>query len=140
MTMSTPSEPSQPQWLRIVSWLLRIGLALAFAGSGLFKLSGRPAVIDEFAHVGLGQWLRYVTAALELSGAVLLVWPKTVAIGAMTLGAICVGALLAQVFRLHIGIIHVFVLGSLLAAVLWIHREQLGLGAAGQARRRPTSR
>ena len=129
MTMSTPSESSRPQWLRIVSWILRIGLALAFAGSGLFKLSGKPAVIDEFAHVGLGQWLRYVTALLELGGAALLIWPRTVAVGATTLGAVCVGAFFAQVFRLHIGIIHVFVLGSLLAVVLWIHRGQLGLRA-----------
>ena len=129
MTTSTTREPAQRQWIRILSWVLRIGLALAFAGSGLFKLTGKPAVIDEFARVGLGQWLRYLTAALEIGGAVLLIWPRTVAFGAMTLGAICVGAFFAQVLRLHIDVIHVFVLGSLLAAVLWTHREQLGLRA-----------
>ncbi len=113
------------RWFRIVSLVVRILLALAFAGSGIFKLSGHPMVVDEFARVGLGQWFRYVVALIELSGAVLLVWPTTVAFGAMTLGAVCAGAFFAQILRIHIGILHTIVLGTICAVILWIYRSQL---------------
>ena len=109
----------------IGGWTLRILLALAFAAAGIFKLSGQPATIQEFADVGVGQWLRYATAALELLGAGLLLWPRLIAVGAAFLAAVCAGAFFAQMFRLHGDVIHTIVLGLILVAIVWFHREQL---------------
>ena len=124
MTTIADNPPAR-RWRSVASWTIRIVLALAFLGSGLFKLSGRPEVIDEFARVGLGQWLRYVTAALEIGGAALLVWPRTVALGALILTGICVGAFFAQLFRLHIDIVHTIVLATICASMAWAYRDQL---------------
>lgn len=129
MTVTTINErKSDRGWRPTALIVLRVVLALAFAASALFKLSGKPAVIDEFARVGLGQWFRYVTAALELMGAGLLLWPRTVAFGAIILGTICVGAFFAQIFRLHLDVIHTIVIGGLCALLVWAYRGQLNRG------------
>ena len=123
--MTVTTDDRAGRWRSIGSWALRILLALAFAGSGVFKLTGRPAVIDEFARVGFGQWLRYFTAVLELGGALLLVLPRTIVFGALILGGICVGAFFAQVFRLHINILHTIAFGAIFAGIAWAYRAQL---------------
>ena len=47
-------------------WLLKILLAALFLFAGGAELAGLPAMVDVFERVGLGQWLRYFTAVLEL--------------------------------------------------------------------------
>ena len=115
--------------MKVAGWVVRVLLALAFAGSGLFKLSGAPAVVDEFAKVGFGQGFRYLVALIELTGAVLIVWPRTVATGALILCCVCIGAFFAQLFRLHLGIGHTIVLGGLCVAIAWFYRAGPGIGA-----------
>src|SRR6202048_4313449 len=53
-------------------WVLKILFGLMFIGAGCAKLYGPPAMIAEFDAVGLGQWFRYFTGALEIIGAILL--------------------------------------------------------------------
>jgi putative oxidoreductase len=45
-------------------------------------------MVETFERVGLGQWFRYLTGALELVGAALLLWPGTTAFGALLLTAV----------------------------------------------------
>jgi len=47
-------------------------LALAFFAAAVLKLSGEEKMVAEFGQLGLGQWFRYVTGVIELSGAGLL--------------------------------------------------------------------
>ena len=68
-------------------WGLKIVFSLMFAGGAIFKLSGAEAAVAEFDLVGLGQWFRYFTAASEITGAALLIWPRTTAYGAILLAA-----------------------------------------------------
>lgn len=126
MTTFTARAPGL-KWHRIGSWTLRIILAVMFAGAGLFKLSGTPAVIDEFDHVGFGQELRFLTATLELAGASLLLWPRTIAIGALVLMVVCGGAFVALLTRLHGDVVHAIVLAAVFTAIAWTHRAQLTL-------------
>ena len=58
-------------------------------------------MIALFTAVGVGQWFRYVTGILELTGAVLIAVPKTRRVGAAVLAAIMLGALAAHLFILH---------------------------------------
>jgi putative oxidoreductase len=111
-------------------WLLKIVLPLLFVMAGSLKLIGLPAMVKTFDLVGLGQWFRYLTGALELLGAGLLVWPPTTALGAVLLAAISLGALIAQLAVLHEDAIHAVVLVLILVAIAWACREQLRVGRA----------
>lgn len=107
---------------RVGLWILKALLALAFLAAAFLKLSGNPKMVAEFGEIGLGQWFRYLTGAIEVAGAGLLLWPRTAFLGALTLLGICAGALVAQIGPLHGDLIHVFVLGALLALAAWFSR------------------
>ena len=74
-----------PRWKSAGLWVVRGLLALAFAGAGGAKLYGVPMMVQEFEHIGLGQWFRYLTGALEVLGACLILAPSLAAFGALLL-------------------------------------------------------
>jgi uncharacterized membrane protein YphA (DoxX/SURF4 family) len=100
-------------------WALKILVALAFLAAATFKLIGAPMMVAEFGVVGLGQGFRFVVALIEVAGAVLLLTPKTARYGALTLLAVCAGALVAQLVRIHGDVVHVFVLAALTGLLAW---------------------
>ena len=106
-------------------WALKGLLALAFLAAAFLKLSGNPHMVEEFGKIGFGQGFRYLTGVIEAAGVALLLWPRTALFGALTLLCICAGALIAQLGPLHGDIIHVFVLGALLALAAWISRPSV---------------
>src|SRR6266481_5620617 len=53
-------------------WVLQIAGAAMFFMAGTPKLTRAENMIQVFAAVGLGQWLRYFTGTLEVLGAVAL--------------------------------------------------------------------
>ena len=81
-------------------WLLQAVLALQFAGGGLLKLAGAPEMMDLFATVGAGQWLRYLVGALELAGAVGLLVPRLSGLAALGLAGLMLGATATNLFVL----------------------------------------
>ena len=105
-------------------------VAALFLFAAFAKLSGQTMMVEEFDTVGLGQWFRYLTAVLELLGAIALLVPSTSALGAILLLAVDVGAFVAQVEVLHKDWIHTIVIGAVLVALIYLHRQQLrnGLG------------
>jgi uncharacterized membrane protein YphA (DoxX/SURF4 family) len=76
----------------VALWVLQVVLAFQFAGGGLLKLTGAPAMVDLFADVGAGQWLRFVVGALEVAGAVGLLIPRLSGLAALGLAGLLVGA------------------------------------------------
>jgi putative oxidoreductase len=76
--------------------VLRLLLAVEFAGAGLMKLAGVDIMVAMFDDIGAGQWLRYVVGALELAGAVGLLVPRLVGAAALGLTALMTGALLTN--------------------------------------------
>jgi putative oxidoreductase len=83
-------------------WCVQGLLALEFAAVAWAKVSGMPEMVALFATIGVGQWFRYVTGILELTGAILIVVPRTRTIGAALLGAIMLGAIAVHLFLLHV--------------------------------------
>ena len=81
--------------------LTEISIAAVFFMVGGAKLVGRPDMILLFQQIGVGQWLRYVTGALEVSGAALLIVPLFTVGSALLLGAVMVVATLIELFVLH---------------------------------------
>jgi hypothetical protein len=68
-----------------IAWLL----AFAFAGAALFNALGGAAVQAQFLRWGYPAWWNFITAALEMLSAALIVLPETriwgLALGAMVL-------------------------------------------------------
>ncbi len=111
--------------LNVILWCVQALLALAFLGASSQKLIGAPAMVALFNAVGIGQWFRYVTGILELTGAVLIVVPKTKSIGAGLLAVIMLGAITAHLFFLHVPPTAPVVLLLLSSFVVWGRRRDL---------------
>jgi uncharacterized membrane protein YphA (DoxX/SURF4 family) len=114
MPMSRPTK--------ISLWVLRVLLAALFLAAAFMKLTGAPMLVAEFDQVGLGQGFRYLTGALELAGAVLLLAPPVSRYGAILLLLIDVGAFVAQVERIHMDWVHTVVIGALLVLAIYLQR------------------
>jgi uncharacterized membrane protein YphA (DoxX/SURF4 family) len=121
---STSGSDSTAKIVNVGLWVLQIAAAGMFLMVGFFKLSGNPQMVGLFEAIGLGQWFRYLTGALEVSGAFLLLIPRTSGLGALMLAGVMVGAVLT----------HVFIVGGspLMAIVLLV---VTGLVAWGRRRR-----
>ena len=90
--MDTP-WPIRLGWVRVVE----LGLGGVFIAAGTVKLAGIPFMVELFTSLGFGQWLRYLTAAIELGGGVLLLAGRTQYLAALALAVIMVGATDASV-------------------------------------------
>lgn len=100
-------------------WVLQILAAAAFLLAGVAKLFGQPMMVENFEKVGVGQWFRYVTGAIEVASAILLVIPRLSPIGAALLVCTMIGAALAQLLVLHGSAAPALVLGCFAALILW---------------------
>ena len=85
----------------IALWTLQILLAAAFVIAGGSKLAGTPAMVQLFTAVGWGQWFRYVTGAIEVAAAILLLIPGFSGLAALLLIPTMVGAILTHLTVLH---------------------------------------
>ena len=116
-----------------LSLALRALLTLAFLAAGSAKLLGAEMMIATFEAVGFGQWFRYVTGLIEVGGAILLWVPRARVPAALVLGATMVGAVIAHLTVLGPSAVPAIVLGLLLTAVIYLHRDELPLGQARAA-------
>jgi len=79
-----------------------------------------------FDAVGFGQWLRYVTGAIEVGSAIALWLPGLQAYAAGLLVCTMIGALIAHALVLGLAAgLPAVVLGALAATTLWAYRAQL---------------
>jgi putative oxidoreductase len=108
--------------LDILLWCVQALLALVFVNASWAKLMGNPEMVALVSAVGFGQWFRYVTGILELTGAVLIMVPKTRSAGAALLATIMLGALIAHLFILHVPPTAPGVLCLLSVLVVWARR------------------
>jgi putative oxidoreductase len=86
----------------IAGWILAVALALVFVLAGGSKLIGTPAMVAEFAQIGVGQWFRFVTGLLEVSGAFGILIPKFRFRAALQIAAVMVGATGVNLWVLHV--------------------------------------
>ena len=80
--------------VNVVAWIL----ALAFTGAGIGNAAGGAAIQAQFQRWGYPAWWNFMTAALELLDAVLIVFPETRIFG-LALGAMVMIAATATVIR-----------------------------------------
>ncbi|HKT23992.1 MAG TPA: DoxX family protein [Terriglobales bacterium] len=105
--------------LNIGPWVLRLAVAFIFVSSGLEKFGIGPGQewIRIFAKIGLGNWFRYFTGALEIAGGVLLMIPFTAKGGAGLLLLCMAGAIVCHVFILGDPFSSIINLGLIVAIV-----------------------
>lgn len=114
--------PARLGWVRIAE----LGLGLLFVLAGLVKLSGMPLMVELFADLGFGQWLRYVTALVELAGGALLIAGRMEYLAALALGAIMVGATTASIIVFDRSPIPPLLTFVLLLVLAWKHHPSNG--------------
>jgi uncharacterized membrane protein YphA (DoxX/SURF4 family) len=126
-SMNTLQVTAPTPWTgrRIGFLALRVVLALAFIAAALFKLQGPPPIVEEFEKLGLGQWFRYLTSVVEISGAVLLFVPRFTVVGGFLLAATMFFAVLGHVFVFGGNPAPALLLLVLSTAVLWIRRGDI---------------
>jgi len=118
-------------------WALRVLLAVVFAMAGLAKLGGDAAMVGMFAEIGLGQWLRYVVGALEVSGAVGVLIPRFSRLAAVGLVCLMIGATVTNMVVL--GASPLLPVGLLAAGLIvaWGRRTDGGPGVERREGRSP---
>jgi putative oxidoreductase len=82
------------------TWLPRIAVAVVFLFVGKAKFGAQSGWVGIFDQLGLGQWFRYLTGALQVGGALLVLIPRTFPIGILILACTMLGAMAAWIFRL----------------------------------------
>src|SRR5688500_5624384 len=98
LTHDTPAVRRTGKAGNVALWVLQVAAAAMLAMAGIMKLTGAPDMIALFEAVGVGQWFRYVTGALEVGGAVLLLIPALAGVGALLLAGVMAGAVAAHLF------------------------------------------
>ena len=93
------AEPEGRHRLDIfTAWLPRLGIVLAFLFIGSTKFNDDPHAewFKIFEQIGLGQWFRHFTGAMQVTGALLLLTRLTRTIGAAMLVCTMVGAMVPR--------------------------------------------
>ena len=103
----------------LATWLPRVAVALVFLSIGTEKFGAGGPWVRIFARIGIGDWFRYLTGVMQVGGALLLLVPPLVTVGAVVLGCTMVGAVIANVFVLHTGLAAI-IPAALLGAVTFV--------------------
>jgi uncharacterized membrane protein YphA (DoxX/SURF4 family) len=95
--MSEPNTADRKRLRETAYVLASVVVATPFVISGAAKLFGMGSMVDVFGHLGLGQWVRYLTGGVELAGALLLLRHRTALVGALILSCVANGAIVTHV-------------------------------------------
>src|SRR6516162_5772297 len=86
----------------LLLWAVQIPLAALFVSvAAVPKLTGSHFEVQQFAHIGAGQWLRYFVGTTELAGAIGLLTPWLAGLAAAGLAADMAGASIINATVLH---------------------------------------
>jgi putative oxidoreductase len=95
--VALPRHPLAPVLLH----MLEFAMGALFLYLGGAKLLGSPGAVRLFHDIGWGQWFRYVTGVVELTGGLLLVVPRLAGASALLLMTVMVVATGIELFVLH---------------------------------------
>lgn len=128
-------DPTQRRGLILLE-LIELVIAAIFFLVGGAKLIGRPDMIRLFHEIGIGQWFRYVTGTIEVTGALLLIIPFLTGASAIMLGAVMIVASLVELFVLHRPPVAAVACLSAHTLIAWRRVAQTAGGPPHRARQR----
>src|SRR5438132_2107950 len=117
MTLGEVTRPTKG--LNVVLRILQILAATTFFLAGGSKLAGVAPMVEMFDKIGVGQWFRYLTGGLEVTGAILLLIPTTVVLGGALLAMTMLGAIATHLFVLGGSPVPAIVLFVMVGTVTW---------------------
>ncbi|HKZ81574.1 MAG TPA: DoxX family protein [Pyrinomonadaceae bacterium] len=88
--------------LTIFDWLLRILVAVILLQTLFFKFTGARESVYIFSTLGAEPWGRIGSGVVELIAAILLLVPRTAALGALLTAGVATGAILSHITKLGI--------------------------------------
>ena len=116
--------------LNVALWVLQIAAAGMFLMAGFLKLSGNEQMVGLFEAIGVGQWFRFLTGALEVAGAILLLVPRTSGLSALMLAGVMVCAVVTHLFIIGGSPLGAIILLVVTSVVAWGRRRRtMGLFA-----------
>jgi putative oxidoreductase len=71
----------------VAYWTIRIGVAAFYLIFGMEKFGNDAHWVTLFREIGIGDWFRYFTGAVEVLGALLVLVPRTILAGLLLLSA-----------------------------------------------------
>jgi putative oxidoreductase len=110
--------------MNVVLWILQIAAAGMFLMAGFSKLVGNEQMVGLFEAIGVGQWFRYLTGALEVAGAILLLIPRTSGLGALMLAGVMAGAVMTHLFIIGGSPLMAIILLVVTGVVAWGRRQR----------------
>lgn len=131
--MPNDSPSSMAKVAAIGSWLCQLAAALILLQTLFFKFSGADESRYIFSTLGVEPWGRIASGIVELVAALLLLYPRTAAVGGTLAMGLMAGAILAHLFLLGITVqgdggllfalaVTVFLCGAL---VVYLRRAEL---------------
>ena len=87
-----------------LSWVLQIVVAVILIQTLFFKFTGAAESVWIFTRLGMEPWGRIGTGVLELIAAILILLPRTPALGALLAAALMVGAIGSHLTKLGIAV------------------------------------
>ncbi|MDT7612152.1 MAG: putative oxidoreductase [Pseudonocardiales bacterium] len=109
----------------VTLWVLQVLAAAMFLLAGYLKLASSPDMVALFAGIGIGQWFRYLTGTLEILGALALFIPRLRALGALGLAGVMIGALITDLFIVHISPLSALINLVVVVVIAWGRRREL---------------
>ncbi|MEU4394566.1 DoxX family protein [Kribbella sp. NPDC023855] len=97
---TTTTTTKKVQLSAVGLWILQLSLAVEFLMAGVMKLTGNAVMVEMFAEIGAGQWLRFLVGALEVAGAVGVLIPRLTGLAALGLTLLMGGAVITTAFVL----------------------------------------
>ncbi|WP_225732463.1 MULTISPECIES: DoxX family protein [unclassified Nocardia] len=130
-TIAAPAVARPSKVRNRVLWTLQIVLGLFFIiASGAPKLAGQQDAVRVFNEIGWGDWFRYFTGLVEVSGGIGLLVPRLNGLAAAGLSITMVLAAATQAFVMGAPAMAIFPL-ALAALFAWIaYQRRDGLVAA----------
>jgi putative oxidoreductase len=98
------SAPERVPTFDIIGWVLRLAAAGVFVSVGVSKLRSDPFWVQMFGKIGLGDWFRYLTGVLQVTGGLLFLMPRAAYIAAALAGGTMAGAIVVHLFVLGTGV------------------------------------
>ena len=123
MTKAQPSAAPPRAW-NLTLWAVQVILAAWMLLAALAKFTGATEIVATFNAIGLGDWFRYLIAALEVLGAVALLIPRLAGIAALAFVALLIGATITQILLAGAGAATPLTLLVLAAFTAWGRRSR----------------
>jgi putative oxidoreductase len=104
--------------------ILRLVMTCVFVGGGILKLAGSAPMVQLFADIGVGQWLRYLVGSMELLGGATLLVPRWGGVAALCLIVMMIGATMAQLLIIRRPPLAAAACTVALMAIVWSSRDE----------------